>query len=132
MSEDKIQSTKEAMYKFSQVKTLSDIEQTILRNGANAIEQLLQENAQLKEKYSKLEDKYFKNIPCCNEDDCSLYNHTINTDYVLTEFEKWLEERIKISSTDDTYVNGMHFIGQNHAVYNGCFDKLQELKEGKK
>ncbi len=44
--------------------------------------------------------------------------------YILTEFEKWLEERIKISSTDDTYVNGMHFIGQNHSVYNGCLDKL--------
>ena len=50
MSEDKIQSTKEAMYKFSKIMTLSDIEQTILRNGAKAIEQLQKENKNLKDK----------------------------------------------------------------------------------
>ena len=65
MSEDKIQSTKEAMYKFSQVETLSDIEQNILRNGANAIEQLQKENKELKE---------------------TLENNS--------KFEKWLKEKI--------------------------------------
>ena len=39
MSEDKIQDTKEALLKFSKITTLSDVEQTILRNGANAINQ---------------------------------------------------------------------------------------------
>ena len=43
MSEDKIQDTKEALLKFSKITTLSDVEQTILRNGANAINQLQME-----------------------------------------------------------------------------------------
>ena len=59
------------------------------------IDSLQQENKELKEQYLELEDKYIKNLPCCNEEDCSLYNHAINTDYILTEFEKWLKEKIK-------------------------------------
>ena len=34
---------------------------------------LKKENEQLKENYSKLEGKYFANVPCCNENDCDLY-----------------------------------------------------------
>lgn len=37
------------------------------------IEELQQENKQLKERYNKLEEKYFANVPCCNENDCDLY-----------------------------------------------------------
>lgn len=31
------------------------------------------ENEQLKEEYSRLEEKYLHNVPCCNENDCGLY-----------------------------------------------------------
>ena len=34
---------------------------------------LYEENKELKEQYSKLEDKYIKNLPCCNEKDCDLF-----------------------------------------------------------
>ena len=33
----------------------------------------VEENKILKERYSKLEEKYFANVPCCNENDCDLY-----------------------------------------------------------
>ena len=29
----------------------------------------------LEEEYSKLEEKYFDNVPCCNENDCDLYKN---------------------------------------------------------
>ena len=90
MSEDKIQNTKEAMYKFSQAKTLSEIEQTILRNGANSINQLQQENKEL--------------------------------NFILTELEKWLEDKLKESENrTDIFHN---FLGIKEVL-----DKLQELEE---
>ena len=57
-----------------------------------------------KQKYAKLqqENEYYKNI--------------------LTEFEKWLEERIK-----STKLSLIEII-----TFKRCLEELQELKEGKK
>lgn len=38
---------------------------------------------------------------------------------------KYLEDKIKISSNDNTYVNGMHFISQNHAIYKDLLERLK-------
>lgn len=43
MSEDKINNTKEAIYKLSNINTFSDSERTIFRNSANAINYQQQE-----------------------------------------------------------------------------------------
>ena len=89
-------------------------------------EQLQQENKKLKKQYSKLEDKYFKNVPCCNEDDCLLYKRYFDIEIILTEFEKWLEEDFTNEVEHPT-----------PQIYCNCYsckikalDKLQELKEG--
>ena len=79
------------------------------------VKKLQEENAKLKETLknnskiniadhkfaSKMEDKY-------------LIEHNI-----LTEFEKWLEERLDMTC------------GTDYNIYTQCLDKLQELKEGK-
>ena len=105
-----------------------------------SIEQLQKENKELKEKYSKLEDKYIKNLPCCNEEDCSLYNHAINTDYVLNEFEKWLEEEMKRKNSRweqfrnqiNTQELVLERLNAQIIFIDCCLNKLQELKKGKK
>ena len=90
---------------------------------------LQHENKELKEQYSELEDKYIKNTPCCNEDDCELYKEYLEDKNILTEFEKWLEECIKstryLAFDDETKLIVMTTIKT-------IFDKLQKLKEGKK
>ena len=85
--------------------------------------QLEQENKELKKQYSKLEDKYIKNISCCNEKDCDLYKEYLESKNILTEFEKWLEEEIKL-----TKLSLIEII-----TFKRCLEELQELKkEGKK
>ena len=85
------------------------------------IEQLQQENKELKKQYSKLEDKYIKNTPCCNENDCDLYKEYLNDKNILTEFEKWLEEHSKQQT------NNMFFGGVTKG-YEFALNKLQEMK----
>ena len=115
---------------MSKIKNIDNIQEMLLDMSEIRLihcfdeeehQRLIKENKELKEKYSKLEDKYIKNLPCCNEEDCSLYNHAINTDYILTEFEKWLEE--KINSPKLSLIEIITF--------KRCLEELQELKEGK-
>lgn len=68
-----------------------------------------EENLQVNEAYERKEKQKWENA--------------------ILEYERYLQERIKIAEQDDTYVSGMHFIGQNHAVLNNCYEKLQECKE---
>lgn len=58
MSEERIQNIKENLYEWSKQIFLAEPDKIALRNGANAINQLQQENQQLKECY-------------CNRTDCS-------------------------------------------------------------
>ncbi len=44
--------------------------------------------------------------------------------YILTEFEKWLEERINLYKINNQ--------GYSYRLNKEVYDKLQELKEGKK
>ena len=84
----------------------------------NYIEQLQQENKELKEilennsKINIADHKYASEI-----EDKYLIEHNI-----LTEFEKWLEERIK-----STKLSLIEII-----TFKRCLEELQELKEGKK
>lgn len=82
-------------------------------------EQLQQENEELKKQYSKIEEKYFNNVPCCNENDCDLYKEYLNDKNILTKFEKWLKEMLR----------GYNDFSTGRA-YEDVLDKLQELKEG--
>ena len=113
MSEDKIQSTKETMYKFSKIRTLSDMEQTILRHGANAIEQLQQENEELKLTLKGT-------THCFDEEEHQRLNN------ILNEFEKLLEKQKKKLNTSND------FDRYARLIIIESLDKLQELKEGKK
>ena len=79
----------------------------------NYIEQLKRENKELK--------KY-----CCKRNDCGgriKENHKLTDSEVLTKFEKWLEKEL-FNKTQ------IHF--QYSLALRRCYDKLQELKEGKK
>ena len=126
MSEDKIQSTKEAMYKFSQVKTLSDMEQTILRNGANAINQLQQENEELKSNLDTITKSWKLNVKKVKE---------LNN--ILTEFEKWLKENIVKMKQGGKVMKNNIFVTKDleHTlsirVLESALYKLQELKKVK-
>lgn len=55
MSEEKIQNTKEALLELSNINFRFEPDRTFIRNGANAINQLQQENKQLKEKLKQSE-----------------------------------------------------------------------------
>ncbi len=105
----------------------------------NYIEQLQQENKELKEIYSNLEEKYIKNTICCNEHDCLLYKDYFRVQTILFEFEKWLEEEIKrtndlINPKKGTKPYGLELdiLETTRNRYTDCKLKLQELKEGKK
>lgn len=64
MSEDKINDTKEAILKFSDMLIYSHVERVIMRNGANAINQLQQEKRKYKEVIDKLEDIINEMVKC--------------------------------------------------------------------
>ncbi len=155
MSEDKIQSTKETMYKFSKIRTLSDMEQTILRNGANAIEQLQQEKEQLKltlkgtthcfdeEEHQRLikENKELK-----EKLDISETNYDIVYDYFTqinkllgTElYNEVLDEILKLKRNNNTLTEFEKWLEEilegytdfsSGRAYMDVLEKLQELKE---
>ena len=104
------------------------------------IEQLQQENKELKEQYSELEDKYIKNQPCCNEDDCALYKEYLNDKNILTEFENWLEEEMKRKNSRweqfhnqiNTQELVLERLNAQIIFIDCCLKRIQELKEGKK
>ena len=88
-------------------------------------EQLQQENKELKKQlYSP--DQVEEICPKCGEKFTVNYSREVyDLKYILTKFEKWLENEYNESKNKtDIFHN---FIG-----IKTCLDKLQELKEGKK
>lgn len=89
----------------------------IHKDIVNAIEQLQQENKELKEqneslkKYYEYDNKSWKNLAIKQAHDFEIKNN------ILTEFEKWLEEQY--STSFDPW-------------FPKILNKLKELKEGKK
>ena len=76
------------------------------------------------------ENKELKNY-CCKRNDCGgrlKQNHKLTDSEVLTEFEKWLEEKMKCT---EQYADNDMAKGYINAI-RLCKYYLQELKEGKK
>ncbi|WP_298061715.1 hypothetical protein [uncultured Rikenella sp.] len=87
----------------------------------NAIEQLQQENEELKMNLFSPDQVEF-NCPKCGEKFTTNYSREVyDLKYILTEFEKWLEEN---------YCLYIPEIKQNSAI-GKVYDKLQELKNKK-
>ena len=100
------------MFITGAINDASHIGDNLKKQCIDYIEQLQQENKELK--------KY-----CCKRNDCGgriKENHKLTDSEVLTEFEKWLEEKEK-----DTKINPVM-----NGTIKGILGKLQELKEGKK
>lgn len=86
------------------------------------INKLQQENKQLKERYSKLEEKYFANVPCCNENDCDLYR-----DYIKLK-DNWNKLKEIAQSQSDFKLKC-----KNKKLWfevDELLDKMQELEKG--
>lgn len=66
---------------YNRLKTMSNKELRKEIENANwsyilqMIRYLQAKIERLEEEYSKLEEKYFDNVPCCNENDCDLYKN---------------------------------------------------------
>ena len=89
--------------------------------GTELCEEVLTEILKLKSENEELK-KY-----CCKRNDCCgriKENNKPTDSEVLTEFEKWLDNKINF------YKN--NFQGYSYERYKEILDKLQELKEGKK
>lgn len=121
MNEEKIQSTKEDLYELSKSIVNAEIERVIFRNGANAINQLQQENKQLKEEIKKL--KQLNQIVYVDK-----------SEKILDELEKWLEEVIgkfeeygaSFGLTIDEEIS--EYITDRISGYKNTLKKLKELK----
>ena len=85
----------------------------ISRKVYDAIEQLQQENKELKDKIKVKNDGFMASI-----------DETCEYATILDKFEKWLKEKMNF------YKN--NFQGYSYERYREILDKLQELKEGKK
>ena len=86
------------------------------------IEQLQQENTQLKESYSKLEGKYFANVPCCNENDCDLYRDYMKLKDNWNKLKEYLENKI------DEYSINLEYLSAERMTQ--IKNKMQELEKG--
>ncbi len=60
------------------------------------IKQLQQENKRLKEEYSRLEEKYLCNVPCCNKNDCDLYEDYMKLKHNWNKLKEYVKENIRI------------------------------------
>ncbi len=65
------------------------------------------------------------------QEEIDLYDEVVRLNNILTEFEKWINLKIKQTKEYDTknYHNDIKLI---ISTYQFALDKLQELKEGKK
>ncbi len=85
-------------------------------NLYDAIEQLQKENEELKEqneslkKYYEYDNKSWKNLAIKQAHDLEIKNN------ILTEFEKWLWEKLNIKPANKIYASE-------------CLEKLKEIKE---
>ena len=93
---------------------------------ANA--KLIKENEELKEENKRAYAKYIN----CRKTESKF-------EYILTEFEKWLEEEIeKINNLINPkkgikpYGEELNILETIRNVYMDCKDKLKELKEGRR
>ena len=84
---------------------------------------LQQENEQLKESYSKLEGKYFANVPCCNENDCDLYR-----DYMKLK-DNWNKLK-EIAKSQSGFKKRADLKGGLWFEIDELLDKMQELEQG--
>ena len=85
---------------------------------------LQQENEQLKESYSKLEGKYFANVPCCNENDCDLYR-----DYMKLK-DNWNKLK-EIAKSQSGFKKRADLKGGLWFEIDELLDKMQELEQGR-
>ena len=84
---------------------------------------LKKENEQLKENYSKLEGKYFANVPCCNENDCDLYR-----DYMKLK-DNWNKLK-EIAKSQSGFKKRADLKGGLWFEIDELLDKMQELEQG--
>ena len=60
-------------YRLSHKENYREYNKKYRETHLTTYDKLKQENEKLKEKLLKLEDKYIRNVPCCNEEDCDFY-----------------------------------------------------------
>lgn len=93
MSEDKIQNIKESLYEWSKNIYVTEPDRLILRNGANAINQLQQGNKQLKSQLQQRDD---------------VINETLNT----------IDKMLTVGYTDENKLKGYFAVGEQSEF--GC------------
>ena len=104
MSTEKNESFKEDL--LNVCGSFANVNLNCIEHQNDELERLKKENKDLEEKYNKLLTENFK----------------LKQNPILIEFEKWLDEKLKITYRD---------FGYTYDILQQVMNKLQELKEGK-
>ncbi len=105
------------------------------------VKNIIEENKELKKTNASLQNSLSLSRQKYNNDKARYRRKYKSERRVLTEFEKWLEEK-KLQKEIPQHSNSLFVqanlnycpcvLNQNNNTFDECLDKLQELKEGKK
>lgn len=125
---------KTSIYRDQKKRNLTFNDDVYYSNILNEyIEDLQQENQQLKEQLIKLEDKYIHNVPCCNEEDCDLFKEHQLYKTVLDEIREYIEKQIKflceIDGQNIPLNDSFKFCSMNELYQTGKYSGFKEVQE---